>query len=67
MEWDSFTFDWNLDAASLVPNLVAVEAHKQTVLNLILPPHWHDRLDPAQPDTRRPRNHGARRQSSFRG
>lgn len=45
MEWDSFAFDWNLDEADLVPNLVAVEAHKQTVLNLILPPHWRDRLD----------------------
>ena len=45
MEWDSFAFDWNLDATGLVPDLVAVDAHKQTALNLILPPHWHDRLD----------------------
>ena len=45
MEWDSFTFDWNLDADGLERNLVTIEAHKQAVLNLILPPPWHGRLD----------------------
>lgn len=45
MDWRSFTFDWNLDSAALMRDLVAVEAHRQAVLNLILPPDWRDQLD----------------------
>jgi len=45
MEWDKFTFDWMLDTTNLMSNLIEIEAYKQSVLNLVLPPEWRDQLD----------------------
>ena len=45
MDWDKFTFDFKLDLYDLLSDLVAVEAHKQSAQNLVLPPDWRAQLD----------------------
>ncbi len=45
MEWDKFTFEHTLNAADLMSDLISIEAYKQSVLNLVLPPDWRIQLD----------------------
>ncbi len=45
MNWDTFTFDYKLDTAGFISDLISVEAHKQSAQNLVLPPDWRKQLD----------------------
>ena len=46
MEWGKFTFDLHLEeTANLMGNLISIEAYKESAMNLVLPPDWHDQLD----------------------
>lgn len=37
MSRDAFTFEYKLDSAGILSDVISVEAHKQSVQNLILP------------------------------
>ncbi len=45
MEWDQFTFDYRLEMAGLLPDIIQIEAYKESAANLVLPPDWRDQLD----------------------
>ena len=45
MDWDNFTFDYELETDSIVSDVISIEAHKQSAQNLVLPPDWREQLD----------------------
>lgn len=45
MDWDKFTFDFQLDLHGLMPSLISVEAHRGSASNLLLPADWSAQLD----------------------
>ena len=45
MEWNEFAFDWSLNPDNLRSALVEIEAHKLSVLGLVVPPVWRGQLD----------------------
>ena len=45
MDWRRFTFDFDMESGKLLHDLITIEAYKQAVLNLVLPPEWRERLD----------------------
>jgi Fic family protein len=45
MQWDTFSFDYNLDVKGLIRHIVHIEAYKEAALNLVLPPEWREQLD----------------------
>jgi len=45
MDWDRFTFDYEIDANGMLPNVVHIEAYKEAAMNLVLPPDWRQQLD----------------------
>lgn len=45
MDWNRFTFEYELDWEGLFGDLVAIEAHKQASMNLVISPDWRDQLD----------------------
>ena len=45
MDWSKFDFVYRYEPSSLLSRIINVEASKEAVLNLILPPEWRDQLD----------------------
>ena len=45
MDWERFTFDYEMDANGLLPHIVHIEAYKEAAINLVLPPDWRQQLD----------------------
>ena len=45
MDWGKFTFEYEYSFPSLLGQIIVVEANKQAVLDLVLPPEWKDQLD----------------------
>ena len=47
MDWDKFSFDYDLDLAEpvLFRHIISIEAYKEASLNLVLPPQWREQLD----------------------
>jgi Fic family protein len=45
MDWSSFNFAYGLDLKNLLGILVSIEASKEAVTNLVLPPAWREQLD----------------------
>ena len=43
--WEKFSFDYRLDVATLFTELIAIEAFRQSVMNLVLSPEWRTQLD----------------------
>lgn len=43
--WEDFTFDFVLDSVNLFGDLISIEAHRQSAMNLILAPEWRKQLD----------------------
>jgi Fic family protein len=45
MNWRKFSFEFNLDANGLAPDLILIEAYKEAATSLLLPPDWRAQLD----------------------
>jgi len=45
MDWERFTFDYEMDANGMLTNVVHIEAYKEAAMNLVLPPDWRQQLD----------------------
>ena len=45
VNWETFGFEYRLDRGRLVTHLVKIEASRQAVENLLLPPDWKEQLD----------------------
>lgn len=45
MDWDRFTFEYKLDFANLMRDFIAIEAYRESAMNLVLPPDWREQLD----------------------
>ena len=45
MDWRRFSFDYRLRLDTLPPGLIRIEASREAVLNLVLPPDWKTQLD----------------------
>ena len=45
MDWDDFAFDYELNTDGILSDVISIEAHRQSVQNLILPPDWRNQLD----------------------
>ena len=45
MDWEKFSFKYNLDDQGLFQNLVSIEAYREASLNLVLSPEWQHQLD----------------------
>jgi Fic family protein len=48
MDWESFSFDFRLEAQALGPvwsELISIEASKEAASNLVLPQDWREQLD----------------------
>ena len=45
MDWDKFSFEFELDWNDLFPILVDIEAYRKSVLSLVLPPDWREKLN----------------------
>ncbi|MCY4136927.1 MAG: Fic family protein [Rhodobacteraceae bacterium] len=45
MDWDDFTFDYELNTDGILSDVITIEAHRQSAQNLILPPDWRNQLD----------------------
>ena len=45
MDWNDFTFEYELKTDGILSDVVAIEAHKQSAQDLILPPDWRNQLD----------------------
>jgi Fic family protein len=45
MDWDGFKFDYVLRTADLSPDLISIEAYRESATNLVLPPDWREQLD----------------------
>ncbi len=45
MDWERFTFDYQLDTNHLFSDLVSIEAFKEASLNLVFPYEWQSQLD----------------------
>ena len=45
MDWDDFTFDYELNTDGILSDVISIEAHRQSAQNLILPPDWRNQLD----------------------
>jgi Fic family protein len=45
MDWRDFKFEYKYEPIQLLAKIVTVEANKEAVLNLVLPPEWKRQLD----------------------
>ena len=45
MNWDGFSFEYDLDYKDLFDDLISIEAYKQASLNLAFPQEWQNQLD----------------------
>ena len=45
MDWERFSFEYQLNAQDLFRDLVSIEAYKEASLNLVFPQEWQDQLD----------------------
>lgn len=45
MDWDDFTFEYELNSDGILSDVISIEAHRQSAQNLILPPDWRNQLD----------------------
>lgn len=45
MDWETFSFEYRLDYGRLTARLIGIEASRQAVESLLLPPDWKDQLD----------------------
>ena len=45
MDWERFSFEYQLNVQDLFQNLVSIEAYKEASLNLVFPQEWQNRLD----------------------
>ena len=45
MDWERFSFEYQLNHQDLFRDLVSIEAYKEASLNLVFPQEWQDQLD----------------------
>lgn len=45
MDWERFSFEYQLNAQDLFRDLVSIEAYKEASLNLVFPQEWQNQLD----------------------
>jgi Fic family protein len=45
MDWEKFTFEYNLEPHDLLPDLIHIEAYRESATNLVLPIDWREQLD----------------------
>ena len=45
MDWERFSFEYQLNAQDLFRDLVSIEAYKEASLNLVFPQEWQHQLD----------------------
>ena len=45
MDWERFSFEYQLNVQDLFQNLVSIEAYKEASLNLVFPQEWQNQLD----------------------
>ena len=45
MDWERFSFEYDLNAQDLFQDLVSIEAYKEASLNLAFPQEWQNQLD----------------------
>ena len=45
MDWEKFSFEYNLNPQDLFRDLVSIEAYKEASLNLVFPQEWQNQLD----------------------
>ena len=45
MDWERFSFEYQLNDRNLFRDLVSIEAYKEASLNLVFPQEWQHQLD----------------------
>ena len=45
MDWERFSFEYQLNTQDLFRDLVSIEAYKEASLNLVFPQEWQNQLD----------------------
>ncbi|MCY3788674.1 MAG: Fic family protein [Gemmatimonadetes bacterium] len=45
MDWEKFSFEYQLNDRNLFRDLVSIEAYKEASLNLVFPQEWQNQLD----------------------
>ena len=45
MDWNKFSFEFQLDWNGFFVHFIEIEAYKEAALNLVMPPDWREKLD----------------------